>query len=122
LHDDVKVDWRNFWIKQMCTLFTYFENFVSLLIFAQISRPILDNENNTILYYGEILVRIFIDGLLYSLTKYNLLYAYYITINKVIFKIFSNLALVAVNLWLSLAYLYHIIVGMFTVRRFCGDI
>ncbi|CAL5972856.1 Conserved_hypothetical protein [Hexamita inflata] len=102
---DHALDMANFLLKKMLKLFGYFQGFTYNVFFAFTDKSLnvkvfkSQNVNSNL----EVIIKLFLAGTLYSISKYNLLLEYYEQINKAVIKIFIALAQIQANIFTIIA-------------------
>ncbi|CAL6097574.1 Conserved_hypothetical protein [Hexamita inflata] len=102
---DHALDMANFLLKKMLKLFGYFQGFTYNVFFAFTDKSLnvkvfkSQNVNSNL----EVIIKLFLAGTLYSISKYNLLLEYYEQINKAVIKIFIALAQIQANVFTIIA-------------------
>ncbi|CAL6045849.1 Conserved_hypothetical protein [Hexamita inflata] len=98
---DHALDMPNFLLKKLLKLFGYFQGFTYNVFFA-----FTDNSLNVTAFKSknvnsnlEVIIKMFLAGTLYSISKYNLLLEYYEQINKAVIKVFIALAQIQANIF-----------------------
>ncbi|CAL5987976.1 Conserved_hypothetical protein [Hexamita inflata] len=90
-----------FLLMKLLKLFQYFQGFTYNIFFAFTNKSLKityftnQNTNNNF----EVIIKLFLAGTLYSISKYNLLLEYYEQINKAIIKMFITLAQIQANIF-----------------------
>ncbi|CAL6031332.1 Conserved_hypothetical protein [Hexamita inflata] len=99
------LDTSSFLLKKLLKLFSYYQGFTYNVFFAftdkQLTISFFSNQtaNNNL----QVIVKMFLAGTLYSISKYNLLMEYYEQINKMIVKVFMQLAQIQANVFTFVA-------------------
>ncbi|CAL6070776.1 Conserved_hypothetical protein [Hexamita inflata] len=90
-----------FLLMKLLKLFQYFQGFTYNVFFAFTNKSLKftyftnQNTNNNF----EVIIKLFLAGTLYSISKYNLLLEYYEQINKAVIKMFIALAQIQANIF-----------------------
>ncbi|CAL6081879.1 Conserved_hypothetical protein [Hexamita inflata] len=98
---DHALDMANFLLKKMFKLFGYFQGFTYNVFFAFTDETLNVKvfKNQKINSNLEVIIKLFLAGTLYSISKYNLLLEYYEQINKAVIKMFIALAQIQANIF-----------------------
>ncbi|CAL6094300.1 Conserved_hypothetical protein [Hexamita inflata] len=105
------LDNKTFLIKMLLQVFGYFQGFVYNVFFAFTDTKLsFDFINNEVIKYNvQVVVKIYLSGTIYSISKFQLILEYYQQINKAIIKIFSHLVQILTDVILMLAAILKIL-------------
>ncbi|CAL6030531.1 Conserved_hypothetical protein [Hexamita inflata] len=99
------LDNKTFLIKMIIQVFGYFQGFVYNVFFAftdtKLNFDFIKNEQ--VKYNVQEIVKIYLSGTIYSISKFQLILEYYQQINKAIIKIFVHLVQMLTNLLLIIS-------------------
>ncbi|CAL6073712.1 Conserved_hypothetical protein [Hexamita inflata] len=105
------LDNKTFLIKMLIQVFGYFQGFVYNIFFAftdtKLNFDFIKNEQ--VKYNVQAIVKIYLSGTIYSISKFKLILEYYQQINKSIIKIFSHFVQIITNILLLLTTIFKII-------------
>ena len=123
LRDDAKVDWRQFWVKQLLTLFCDIEALLAIFMYSYINEPAgrtasISNAPEVSL---TVLVETFVFGVIYNLLRYPMVRNYYMIVVKTLLKVLMDVLIALYALAGFFVYSVFALVGLCTVKGFaCG--
>ena len=124
LRDDAKIDWRQFWIRQLLTIFNNIEVLLAIFLYRYINESwsrsyLIDYADYASLW---IVVETFIFGVIYNLLKYPMIRNFYLTVVKTLLKVLMDALIALYALAGFLVYSVFALVGLCTVKGFAGGV
>lgn len=118
------MDWRQFWVKQLLTLFSDIEALLAIFMYSYINEPSgrLASLNYAELVSLTILVETFIFGVIYNLLRYPMVQNYYMTVVKTLLKVLMDALIALYALAGFFVYSVFALVGLCTVKGFARDV
>ena len=122
--DDAKIDWRQFWVKQLLTLFDDVEMLLAVFMYSYINESY---DMYSALYQAGptsamIVLETFAFSVIYNMIKYPMVQNYYMTIVKTLLKVLLDVLIALYALAGFFVYSFFALVGLFTVKGFVTDV